>query len=59
MKTTLRTELMKIDEELRTLMGRFATVMAEEAKSDVVTKIRRSYLHVAHAQLYTEELVGE
>jgi hypothetical protein len=52
MKNTTRAELIKIERALSDLTK-------TEEKKDTMMSIRRSYLHLAHAQLYLEELIGE
>ena len=59
MKNTTRTELIKIDEAMREFMRALSNLTKEDEKVDVMMGIRHSYLHIAHAQLYLEELIGE
>jgi hypothetical protein len=59
MKNTTRAELIKIDDAMRTFMRALSDLTKTEEKKDTMMSIRRSYLHLAHAQLYLEELIGE
>lgn len=59
MKNTTRAELIKIDDALRTFMRALSELTRKDEKKEIMMGIRKSYLHIAHAQLHLEELIGE